>query len=158
MDIDNEGESVKQTKTYSLAELKSKFQHYSYQLVIECGGNGRKEFDPPTQGNQWDIGAVYCAKWTGVRLKDVLNEVGIKPNAVYIGYHAIDVHLSGDLNKEPISRGMPIAKAMQEETLLAFQMNDQDIPLVHGHPLRLVAGGYPASVSGKWLQKISVRD
>jgi DMSO/TMAO reductase YedYZ molybdopterin-dependent catalytic subunit len=88
----------------------------------------------------------------------VLNDVGVKPNAVYIGYHAADVHLSGDLKKEPISRGIPIAKAMQEETLLAFQMNDQDIPFVHGHPLRLVAGGYPASVSGKWLQKISVRD
>jgi len=153
-----DGESVKQIKTYSLAELKSKFKHYSYQLVIECGGNGRAEFDPPTKGNQWDIGAVYCAKWTGVRLKDVLNDVGVKPNAVYIGYHAADVHLSGDLKKEPISRGIPIAKAMQEETLLAFQMNDQDIPFVHGHPLRLVAGGYPASVSGKWLQKISVRD
>ncbi|MHA7130153.1 sulfite oxidase [Algoriphagus namhaensis] len=153
-----DGESVVKPKTYTLQELKSKFQSYTYQLTLECGGNGRAEFDPPTKGNQWDIGAVYCAKWTGIRLKDVLADVGIKSNAVYIGYHAADEHLSRDPAKESISRGAPIAKAMQEETLLAFQMNGEEIPLVHGYPLRLVAGGWPASVSGKWLQRISVRD
>lgn len=153
-----EGESVNQTKSYTLSELKSKFEQHTYQLTLECGGNGRAEFDPPAKGNQWSVGAVYCANWTGIRLKDVLNDVGIKSNAVYIGYHAADLHLSRDPKKEPISRGMPIAKAMQEETLLAFQMNGEDIPLVHGYPLRLVGGGYPASISGKWLLKISVRN
>lgn len=153
-----DGESVSAPKTYTLAELKSKFPTYSYQLTIECGGNGRAEFDPPAKGNQWSVGAVYCAKWTGVRLKDVLNDVGVKSNAVYIGYHAADEHLSRNPEKEAISRGAPISKAMQDETLLAFQMNDADIPLVHGYPLRLVAGGWPASVSGKWLNRISIRD
>lgn len=153
-----DGESVSEPKTYTLAELKAKFKSYTYQLTLECGGNGRAEFDPPAQGNQWAVGAVYCAKWTGVRLKDVLNDVGIKSNAVYIGYHAADEHLSRDPAKEAISRGVPISKAMQEETLLAFQMNGEDIPLIHGYPLRLVAGGWPASASGKWVQRISVRD
>jgi DMSO/TMAO reductase YedYZ molybdopterin-dependent catalytic subunit len=104
------------------------------------------------------VGAVSCASWTGVRLKDVLEDVGIKSNAVYIGYHAGDEHLSGDPNKETISRGIPIDKAMQEETLLAFEMNGKNIPLVHGYPLRLVVGGWPASTSGKWITGISVRD
>jgi len=153
-----DGESVKAPKTYTLAELKSKFKQYSYQLTLECGGNGRSEFDPPAKGNQWSVGAVSCATWTGVRLRDVLEDVGIKENAVYIGYHAADVHLSGDPDKEPISRGAPMAKALQDETLLAFKMNGEDIPLAHGYPLRLVAGGWPASVSGKWLTGISVRD
>ncbi len=153
-----DGESVGQTKTYTLEELKNKFPHYSYQLTLECGGNGRSEFDPPAKGNQWTVGAVSCATWTGVRLSDVLKEVGVKNNAVYIGYHAADTHLSGDPKKEPISRGMPMDKAMQEETLLAFQMNGKDIPLVHGYPLRLIAGGWPASVSGKWINRISVRN
>ena len=153
-----DGESVKAPKTYTLAELKSKFKQYSYQLTLECGGNGRSEFDPPAKGNQWTVGAVSCATWTGVRLRDVLEDVGIKENAVYIGYHAADVHLSGDPDKEPISRGAPVAKALQDETLLAFKMNGEDIPLAHGYPLRLVAGGWPASVSGKWLTGISVRD
>lgn len=153
-----DGESVESPKTYTLSELKSKFKQHTYQLTLECGGNGRSEFDPPAKGNQWTVGAVSCATWTGVRLRDVLEDVGIKNDAVYIGYHAADVHLSGDLNKEPISRGAPMAKALQDETLLAFKMNGEDIPLAHGYPLRLVAGGWPASVSGKWITGISVRD
>lgn len=153
-----DGESVAQQKTYTLAELKSKFTQYTYQLALECGGNGRSEFDPPAKGNQWTVGAISCASWTGVRLKDVLEDVGIKDDAVYIGYHAADVHLSRDPGKEPISRGAPMAKALQEETLLAFKMNNEDIPLAHGYPLRLVAGGWPASVSGKWINRISVRN
>jgi sulfite oxidase len=153
-----DGESVKAPKTYTLAQLKSKFKQHTYQLTLECGGNGRSEFDPPAKGNQWTVGAVSCATWTGVRLRDVLEDVGLKSDAVYIGYHAADVHLSGDLDKEPISRGAPMAKALQDETLLAFKMNGEDIPLAHGYPLRLVAGGWPASVSGKWITGISVRD
>ena len=153
-----DGESVKNKKTYSLTELKSKFKHHTYQLTLECGGNGRAEFDPPAKGNQWTVGAVHCASWTGVRLRDVLEDAGIKSNAVYIGYHAIDKHLSMDPNKEPISRGCPMNKALQDETLLAFKMNGEDIPLIHGYPLRLVAGGWPASVSGKWINRISIRD
>lgn len=153
-----DGESVRQEKTYTLAELKSKFPQFTYQLTLECGGNGRSEFDPPAKGNQWTIGAVSCASWTGIRLKDVLEDVGIKEDAVYIGYHAVDEHLSRDPGKEPISRGAPMLKAMQEETLLAFKMNNEDIPLAHGYPLRLIAGGWPASVSGKWINRISIRN
>jgi len=153
-----DGESVTKEKTYTLAELKSKFKQYTYQLTIECGGNGRSEFNPPAQGNQWTIGAVHCASWTGVRLRDVLEDAGIKNNAVYIGYHAADLHLSRDPKKEPISRGCPMSKALQDETLIAFKMNGEEIPLVHGYPLRLVAGGWPASVSGKWLNRISIRN
>lgn len=153
-----EGESVKKKKTYSLNDLKTKFKHYTYNLTLECGGNGRSEFNPPAKGNQWTTGAVGCASWTGVRLADVLEDVGIKSNAVYIGYYGEDTHLSGDNKKDPISRGVPISKAMEEESLIAWQMNGKDIPMLNGYPLKLVFGGYPASCSGKWLSKIVVRD
>lgn len=153
-----DGESVVKQKTYTLDELKSNFEQHTYQLTLECGGNGRAEFDPPAKGNQWTIGAVHCASWTGVRLRDVLEDAGIKSNAVYIGFHAVDKHLSMDPKKEPISRGCPMTKALQDETLLAFKMNGEAIPLIHGYPLRLVAGGWPASVSGKWVNRISIRD
>lgn len=153
-----DGESVVKKKTYTLSELKSKFKQHTYQLTLECGGNGRSEFNPPAKGNQWTIGAVHCAEWTGVRLKDVLDDVGVKKNAVYIGYHSADTHLSGDPTKEPISRGVPISKALQDETMIAFKVNGKDIPLAHGYPLRLVAGGWPASASGKWLNRISIRN
>lgn len=153
-----DGESVVKQKTYTLAELKSKFEQHTYQLTLECGGNGRSEFNPPAKGNQWTIGAVHCATWTGIRLRDVLEDAGIKKDAVYIGYHSTDLHLSQDPKKEPISRGAPMIKSLQDETLLAFKMNGKDIPLVHGYPLRLVAGGWPASVSGKWVNRISIRN
>ncbi|MFS4455550.1 sulfite oxidase [Maribacter sp. 2304DJ31-5] len=153
-----DGESVKRPKSYTINDLKTNFRHYTYQLTLECGGNGRSEFDPPAKGNQWTVGAVSCANWTGIRLRDVLEDVGYTNDAVYIGYHGADMHLSRNPNKAAISRGCPMAKALQEETLLAFKMNDKDIPLAHGYPLRLVAGGWPASVSGKWLKGISIRN
>ena len=163
IDVDNWtltifGESVIKTKTFTLKELKAKFQHVSYNLTLECGGNGRKEFSPPAKGNQWSTGAVGCAKWTGVRLRDVLEDVGLKSNAVYLGYYGADIHLSGATDKDPISRGVPITKANEDESIIAWSMNDQDLPLLNGFPLRLVFGGYPASCSGKWLNKIVIRN
>lgn len=152
------GESCERATKFTLPELKAKFPHHTYRLQIECGGNGRSEFNPPAHGNPWTVGAVGCAEWTGVRLRDVLEACGIKENAVYIGYRAADTHLSGDPKKEPISRGVPMRKALEDESLIAFAMNGADIPLQNGHPLRLVIGGWPASVSGKWLTKIEVRD
>ncbi|WP_068545339.1 sulfite oxidase [Thalassotalea crassostreae] len=152
------GESVKQSKTYTLAELKSKFKHHTYQLTLECGGNGRSEFNPPAKGNQWTTGAIGCPEWTGVRLKDVLADCGIKDDAVYIGYHGADSHLSGDPNKAAISRGVPINKALEQESLIAWAINGEDMPVMNGHPLRLVFGGWPASTGGKWLTGIDIRN
>jgi DMSO/TMAO reductase YedYZ molybdopterin-dependent catalytic subunit len=153
-----DGESVVSPASFSLAELKRRFTTHSYQLLLECGGNGRGEFYPPARGNQWSTGAVGCARWTGVRLRDVLESVGIRDDAVYIGYYGADRHLSGDPHKVPISRGVPMNKAMEAETLIAWEMNGEPIPRLHGFPLRLVIGGWPASASGKWLTRISVRD
>lgn len=152
------GESVKQAKSFILPELKKRFTQHTYQLTLECGGNGRKEFNPPAKGNQWSLGAVGCAAWTGVRLRDVLEDAGIKENAVYVAYHGKDTHLSGNPDKEAISRGVPLAKALQEESLIAWSMNGEDLPWLNGYPLRLVFGGWPASCSGKWLYQIDIRD
>ncbi|AUD05425.1 sulfite oxidase [Spirosoma horti] len=152
------GESVNAPKTYTLNDLKTKFKPYTYQLVVECGGNGRAGFFPKTAGNQWAEGGVSCAEWTGIRLKDLLADVGLKDNAVYIGYYGKDLHLSRDPKQPVISRGVPIAKALEDETIIAWAMNGEAIPLVHGYPLRLVIGGWPASVSGKWLHTIAIRD
>lgn len=128
------------------------------QLLIECGGNGRAGFRPPARGNQWTLGAVGCAQYTGVRLKDVLEDAGVQPNAVYVAYYGEDPHLSADANEVPISRGIPIEKALNDWTLLAWEMNGEPLPAQHGFPLRLVAPGFPASVSGKWLTRLWVRD
>ncbi|MFQ5955318.1 MAG: sulfite oxidase [Kiloniellales bacterium] len=144
--------------TLSLDDLKSKFQTVTLQLQLECGGNGRAAFNPPAKGNQWTLGAVGCPIWTGVRVRDVFKAAGMKPSAAYTGYYGADVHLSGDPTKVVISRGAPIWKMTDPHTLLAFAMNGEPLPYWHGFPVRVVAPGWPGSVSGKWLKRIWVRD
>ncbi|MEZ5561197.1 MAG: sulfite oxidase [Pseudomonadales bacterium] len=152
------GESVINARTFSISELRSGFATHSYRLQLECGGNGRAEFRPRVAGNQWTTGAVGCPEWEGVRLRDVLEACGIRGNAIYVGYGSADTHLSRDPSKAVISRGVPMAKALEDESLIAWAMNGGPIPAVHGAPLRLVCGGWPGSVSGKWLTDLYVRD
>ncbi len=152
------GPGVDRPTTFTLPELKKAFENITLQLTIECGGNGRSEFSPPASGNQWTVGAVGSPRWTGVRLADVLKACGLNDKAVYTAYYGKDTHLSGDPTKDPISRGVPIAKALEAESLIAWAMNGEDLPWMNGHPLRLVTGGYPASTSGKWLHRLLVRD
>lgn len=152
------GESAERSATFTITKLRERFKTVSLQLQLECGGNGRSEFVPNASGNQWTTGAIGCPVFTGVRLRDVLNYCGVLPDAQYIGYYGADTHLSGDPNRNAISRGVPIAKALEQESLIAWSMNDEDLPLQNGHPLRLVCAGWPASVSGKWLKRIDIRN
>lgn len=142
----------------TIAALKANFEVVTMALTIECGGNGRAFFNPPASGNQWTYGAVACSEWTGVRLKDVLEAAGVKPSAVYTGHYGADTHLSGDPAKLPISRGVPIAKAMDETVMIAFAQNGEAMHPMNGAPLRLVVPGWPGSCSQKWLKRIWVRD
>ncbi len=153
-----DGEATERPIEISLAELKRDFPIRDLALQLECAGNGRSEYDPPASGNQWTTGAVGCPRWTGVRLSDVLRRAGVLENAVYIGYYGADRHLSGDPELVPISRGVPMSKALEDETLLAWAINGGDLPALHGAPLRLVCPGWPGSASGKWVHRIAVRD
>ena len=144
--------------TWSIADLQSKFEVVTMTLLIECGGNGRAFFDPPAKGNQWTYGAVACSEWTGVRLRDVLEAAGVQPGVVYTAHVGADTHLSGEEGKLPISRGVPIAKAMTDNVLLAFAQNGGPLHPMNGAPLRLVVPGWPGSCSQKWLRRITLRD
>jgi DMSO/TMAO reductase YedYZ molybdopterin-dependent catalytic subunit len=142
----------------SIDDLRNNYEVVTRQLILECGGNGRAFFNPGASGNQWTTGAIGCPEWTGVRLRDVLNSAGVKPSAVYTAHYGNDPHLSGDPEQESISRGIPIEKALEEDSLIAFGMNGGDLPGIHGFPLRLVVPGFPGSASQKWLDRIWVRD
>lgn len=148
---------VAQPKAWALDELKSAFKPADVTAVIECAGNGRVFLDPPTDGAQWTNGAIACARWTGIRLRDVLLASGLKDSAVYTGHYSPDVKTDGS-GKPAISRGLPIAKAMAPETLIAFAMNGEPLPPLHGAPLRIVAPGFPGSAWQKWLNRIWVRN
>lgn len=144
--------------TFTLDELKSRFTPVMLKLQIECGGNGRSSFNPPALGNQWTVGAIGNAEWTGVRYRDVLHAAGVGDGTVYTAHHGLDPHLSGDPTKTPISRGVPLAKAMEEHSIIAWAMNGEPIPPIHGFPVRTVCPGWPGSVSHKWLSRIELRD
>jgi DMSO/TMAO reductase YedYZ molybdopterin-dependent catalytic subunit len=149
---------VDKPMTLSIDDLKANFEVVTEALTLECGGNGRAFFDPPASGNQWTVGAVGCSNWTGVRLADVLKAAGVKDSVVYTAHYGADTHLSGDPSKIPISRGVPIAKAMNPHNLIAFEQNGEAIHPMNGAPLRLVVPGWPGSCSQKWLQRIELRD
>ncbi len=142
----------------TIADMREQFEVVTMALTLECGGNGRGFFNPPAKGNQWTYGAVACSEWTGVRLKDVLEKAGVQSNVVYTAHYGADGHLSGDPDKLPISRGVPIAKAMTDNILIAFEMNGDALHPMNGAPLRLVVPGWPASTGHKWLTRIELRD
>jgi sulfite oxidase len=142
----------------TLGDLKKRFQQVTYRMVLECGGNGRSFFQPTTRGNPWTNGGAGCAEWTGVPLADVLRAAGLNSRAVYTAHYGRDPHLSGDPKRDSISRGMPIAKAMEQHSLLVWAMNGQPLPEIHGGPLRLLIPGWPGSLSHKWLSRIWIRD
>lgn len=142
----------------TVGELGQRFEVVTRQLQMECGGNGRSQFQPATRGNQWGNGAISCAAWTGVRLRDVLAAAGVKPGVVCAAGFGADPHLSGATDRPSINRAMPIGKAMDEDTLLVWQMNGAAIPHIHGAPLRVITPGWPGSLSQKWLNRIWLRD
>ncbi|MFL5232601.1 MAG: sulfite oxidase [Microvirga sp.] len=148
---------VERPRAWTLAELKRDFPVVSLTAVLECAGNGRAGFSAATEGLQWTLGAIGCARWTGVRLADLLAAAGVRRSAVYTGHFSPDER-AGKPGQPAISRGLPIEKALAPETLVAFAMNDEPLPYLHGGPLRIVAPGFPGSAWQKWLTRIAVRD
>lgn len=143
-------------RVFDLAALRTRFEPVTVTAVLECAGNNRSSFHPPTDGLPWGRGAVGCARWTGVRLRDVLRSCGLRAGARYTGHHSPDTTRDGA--RPAISRGIPIDTALSPETLIAWAMNDADLTPLHGAPLRIVAPGLPGSAWQKWLSRIEVRD
>ena len=142
----------------TLGDLKKRTPTRTYRMVLECGGNGRSFFTPQARGNQWTNGGAGCAEWTGIPLASVLRSAGVKSSAVYTANYGTDMHLSGDPKRQPLSRGVPMAKAMAEHSMLVWAMNGEPLENIHGGPLRLIHPGWPGSTSHKWLSKITLRD
>jgi len=148
------GGEVHRELNLTLADLK-KFPAVTLQGTIECGGNGRALFQPKVRGNQWERGAIGSSQWTGTRLRDVLEKAGIKPGAIYTAHYGEDTPIG---KAEPFSRGIPLEKAMEEHTLIAYEMNGKPLPALNGFPVRLVVPGWIGSCSEKWLKEIRLLD
>jgi sulfite oxidase len=148
---------VDRPRSFTLRDLKQRFEVVSVTAVLECAGNGRAFFAPAVSGAQWTRGAVGCARWTGIRMADLLREAGLRGSAVHTAHHSPD-RMIGRPDRPALSRGVPIDKAMAPETLIAFAMNDAPLHALHGAPLRVVVPGYPGSAWQKWLSRLDIRD
>ena len=93
-----------------------------------------------------------------MRLKDVLEAAGPKSSAIYTAHYGADPHLSGDPEKNALSRGVRLEKAMEPQTLVAFAMNGEPLSAVYGAPVRLIVPGWSGSASQKWLTRTQLRD
>ena len=126
-------------------------------VTLECAGNGRSGFDPPVPGEVWGLGAVSTAEWTGVPLAEVLGRAGVKPSATHLTFRGADGGaVEGCDTPVRFERGLSIAEAEEVGALLAYEMNGEPLSPAHGYPLRLIAPGWYAVASVKWLTDIVV--
>jgi len=133
----------------SLKELKTQFEQVELTAVLQCGGNNRTAFKPTASGIQWGIGAMGCAHWKGVRLKDVLKKAGLKKEAAWIGFNGEDKAVYNETAN--FVRELKL-EHLDDNIILAYEMNGEDLPYLNGYPLRLII---PGVYSDSWIKMIS---
>ncbi|MGC2473332.1 MAG: sulfite oxidase [Candidatus Sulfotelmatobacter sp.] len=148
------GGEVEKPITLSLSELV-KFDSHSVVDTLECAGNGRSLQRPQVPGIQWGKGAVSTAKFSGPRLRDVLQRAGVKSSGKHIMFRGLD-EVPGKV--PPFIRSIPIEKALDADTLVATHMNGAPLTKHHGFPARALVPGWIGAASCKWLSEIKVLD
>jgi DMSO/TMAO reductase YedYZ molybdopterin-dependent catalytic subunit len=138
--------------TLSMPDLRS-MPSAELVAVLECAGNGRSFHDPTVAGIQWTNGAVGNGRWRGVRLADVLKRAGVKEGTVEILFDGADVPIG---SMADFQRSIPLAKALLPDTLLAYDMNGEQLPVKHGFPLRVIVPGWAGDSWIKWVTNIRV--
>ena len=132
------------------------FKPVEIAAVNQCSGNSRGFFEPRVPGAQWGNGGMGNARWTGVRLRDVLDKAGIKAGAVAVRFSGLDKPPVDDA--PPFRKSLGIDHARQPEILIAYAMNGQALPLLNGYPIRLVVPGWYSTYWIKMLSDIEVLD
>jgi DMSO/TMAO reductase YedYZ molybdopterin-dependent catalytic subunit len=141
--------------TFSVFDLAKNFKTVTVQGMLECAGSGRSAYQPKASGTPWlPTGGMGCPEWGGVRLRDVLEAAGVKASGKHVAGQGGDPGMVP--TAAPVIRSIPMAKAMDDNTLIAWSMNGEPLPWVHGYPLRLVAPGWVGSASTKWLHTLTV--
>jgi len=148
------GASAQRPFALSLSELKRRFAHVSLAAVNQCSGNRRGLFSPRVPGVQWGSGAIGNALWTGVRLRDVLHQAGVASGALEVVFNGADSPL---LPGTPdFEKSLPIERALDENTLIAFEMNGEPLPHWNGAPARLIVSGWTGTYWMKHLTDIRI--
>jgi len=140
---------VKNHLYLSLKDLKTDYEQVELTAVMQCGGNSRSAFVPTTSGIQWGNGAMGCASWKGVRLKDILNKAGLTKNANWIGLNGDDT--AAFHKTENFMRELALHE-IKDDVIIAYEMNGEDLPYLNGYPVRLIV---PGSFSDSWVKMLS---
>jgi len=148
---------VEKELSFSVFDLAKNFKSVTMNGMLECAGSGRSAYRPAASGTPWsETGGMGCPAWGGVRLSDLLKAAGLKPGAAHIAGQGGDPGVIA--TAAPLIRSIPMRKAMEDSTLVAWAMNGQPLPWIHGYPLRLVVPGWVGSASVKWLHTLMVLD
>jgi DMSO/TMAO reductase YedYZ molybdopterin-dependent catalytic subunit len=148
------GGAVQKAVSLTLDEIASAGEMVEVTAINQCAGNGRGLSEPRVTGTQWGNGAMGCAKWTGVRLKDVLAKAGVAAGATRVRFAGLDVPLTDGAPQ--FIKSIPLDIAMRDDVLVAWGMNGEPLPLLHGYPLRIVVPGWFSTYWVKMLATIEV--
>ena len=149
------GPGVQRPREFTHEELKRKFKAAEVAAVNQCSGNRRGLFSPHVPGVQWGYGAMGNAIWRGVRLKDVLEDAGLAGSALEVVGNGADAPM---LTGPDFSKSLPVWKALDPDTLIAFEMNGAPLPAWNGFPARLVVPGWTATYWIKAIADLQVTD
>src|SRR5579863_1319951 len=148
------GAGAQRPLTLTLRDLRRDYKRVKVAAVNQCSGNRRGLFKPRAAGVQWGNGAMGNAEWGGVRLRDVLNRAGIAAGAVEVVFNGADMPV---LEATPdFLKSLPIERALDENVLIATEMNGRPLPQWNGAPARLVVPGWTGTYWVKHLTDISV--
>jgi DMSO/TMAO reductase YedYZ molybdopterin-dependent catalytic subunit len=123
-------------------------------VTLECAGNGRAGLAPRVEGEQWQLGAVSTAEWTGVPLVEVLDRAGVEPAARELVFRGADGGSVEGFGTVAFERSLSIDTARESQALLAYAMNGESLPVQHGYPVRLIVPSWYGVASVKWLTAI----
>jgi DMSO/TMAO reductase YedYZ molybdopterin-dependent catalytic subunit len=146
---------VDRTLSLSLGEILA-LPQAELVAINQCSGNSRGYFDPRVPGGQWSHGAMGNARWTGVRLRDVLDRAGVKAGAAQVRFSGLDEAILPEAPK--FMKSLAIDHARDGEVMIAYAMNGEQFSLVNGFPLRLIVPGWYSTYWVKMLNDVEVLD
>ena len=142
----------------SIDEIRA-LSRRSMVVTLECAGNGRRFLDPKVPGEQWGLGAVGTAMWTGASLRDVLRRIEIPSGTVEVLFRGADEGVPKDLGRRiGYERSLPVDVALGDDIVVAYLMDGEPIPREHGGPIRLIVPSWYGMASVKWLAQITLLD